>query len=159
MEALFSFYLPVFYLALYLTASLGSLLSRTANGFIVFCGLTLLYLCAWIDGIWYSSVNLMYADLLVLIPLLYLLKGRIAPYFSGGVFLMLISNGYFVASEGSEFWRLSLINILFVYLCVLSLVVSYNTHKSKGKGKSHEPFYAMQGQTKEVGKSSHGLAS
>ena len=140
MALAFSLYLPLFYLGLFLAAFSASLYSHhRATGLF----LTIVYLFAWIDPIWYDAWNLMVAEGILLFFMLSTASDRMTTAQSYYVTMMLVANGTFHMGSWPEFWRLSAINILFTLMCINILVLSYNYHEiSKNKARRDGLFMA-----------------
>lgn len=126
-------YLPMFYLGVFIIAL--SLAIR-ADHWRAAMFLTLLYLIAWIPEIWLNAPMHMLANLALfgLITLTY--TTALGWWLSVLTCFMMLNNGYFTLTEGSEFYRLSVINLLFLAQCLLTIRYSYNFHKSDKRGLS-----------------------
>ena len=120
-------YIPFFYLGVFLIALV---LSMRADLWRCATFLTLLYLIAWVPEIWLNAPVHMLVNLALfgLITLTY--ATRLGWWLSILTCMMMLNNGYFSLIEGSEFYRHSIINLLFLAQCLLTIGFSYTSHKS-----------------------------
>lgn len=133
-----SLYLPLIYLAFFIVALLYSSSTHDWQGVIY---LTLLYLTAWIDPIWYDARNLMLAELFLFSCMIFTYLASRGFVFSMIALAMVINNGLFLMTGWHEFWRLSVVNLLFLSLCIYTILTGYNSrkihHNQRGAGNGY----------------------
>ena len=144
-----SLYLPLIYLAFFIIALLYSSSTHDWQGVIY---LTLLYLTAWIDPIWYDARNLMLAELFLFSAMIFTYLASRGFVFSMIALAMVINNGLFLMTGWPEFYRLSVVNLLFLSLCIYTIITGYNTREvhNKREGARNGVFMARTLSGKKV---------
>jgi len=132
-------YLPLFYLAAYLIALVTSAATEQWKTALY---LTLLYMVGWIDSIWYDPTTHMMADLAIFSLIIFTSTKKDGLTLSIITLLMVMSSGVFVIQGGSEFYRLSIINILFLIQCLIAIGVGIMSHKTPDKRNSNGMYMA-----------------
>lgn len=85
----------------------------------------------------------MLAELLLFSCMLFSYTNKLGVAFCTATGLMILGNGFFIATGGSEFYRLSLVNILFLLLCLVVIFAGYNAHRTHGKKRNERDGYFM----------------
>lgn len=149
---------------LFLVTSISCVIVNTAESFAQAGMLGLLTMTGWIPSLWNNPESMAVAHLAVLIGMLLSLYG---PGAKAIIFLMLSmiiadiawlvfphmnfpANGlYFPASL---FWWQSVLNIIFICLCIRTLMSCYHSHSIQGFGSDHHgSFYArIQGHHRDA---------
>ena len=127
------YYLPLFYFGVFVLALILAIHADLWR-----CGiiLTLIYLIAWIPEIWLNAPVHMVVNLALfgLITLTY--TNALGWRLSVLTCLMMLTNGYFTLTEQPEFYRHSVINLLFLAQCIFTIRFSYNSHNSRKRGSA-----------------------
>ena len=128
MTAFFANYIQIFYMVWFI-AALSLAISADLWRSAIF--LSLLYVCAWIPGIWFNAPVHMLANFVIFVLMVITYTTRLGWLLAVLTCAMMLTNGYFTLAEGSEFWRLSIINLLFLLQCLITIGLSYNAHRTR----------------------------
>lgn len=146
---IFTTYLPLAYLFFYLIALVVLVNSNDWQGVGY---LTLLYLVGWVDPVWSDARNLMLAELFLFSCMIFTYLASRGFVFSMIALAMILTNGLCLITGWHDFYRLSVINLLFLSLCIYTILTGYNTRKVHGKreGASNGVFMARTLSSKKV---------
>ena len=113
--------------------------------------LTILVLSAMVyaggdQNLWGNAQNLAIYELFCLSAMFFVFEGKFGTRLMFTVFLMILTNVLCYQFEVYESIRQSIISLLFLSQCVITLKASYNTHKVRvyRQGMRHVNFWAFE---------------
>ena len=123
---IYATYLPLIYLCFYLLALVVLANSHDWHGVGY---LTLLYLVGWVAPVWGDARNLMLFDLLLFSFAHFFYLTSRGFVFAMIALAMILTNGLCLITGWHDFYRLSVVNLLFISLCFYTIITGYNTRK------------------------------
>ena len=128
LQNLFMYFLPTLWFFCFVT----SITLSARAGWKGVSVLTILYLYSYIDGIWHDPIDHMLANLVVFCVVLFGYTSPTGIKIRYLTLLMVICNGVFAVTGWLEFYRHSVITVLFLACCYVLAREGYNTHENKG---------------------------
>ena len=125
----FMYYFPVFYMIMYVLAIAGCLAVRTHVSFLTIIVLSAMQYAGWNLELWRDAQNMAIFELFVLSAMFFAFEGKFGTRLMAIVFAMIMTNVLCIQFEIYESIRQSIISLLFLSACIITLKASYNTHK------------------------------
>lgn len=138
---LFQVYLPAFYMVVYMVAIAGCFAVKTKTSHLTILVLSAMLYASWNDNLWLNAESMAIFELFVLCVMFFVFDGKFGTRLMWLTFSMISINSLSVQFDIYVSIRHSLLSLLFLAQCVITLKASYNTHKLRDYRKLHRGGY------------------